>query len=243
MKSNVSRRNPQTGEARIWRTLLLAVSYIAVVGMTSIPGFGLLEAATREPVSAPAIAIQIYNYSKASPTILTAAEHEADKILGKAGLRVMWLECPLQLTANAPVLCNKLDESDIAVRVLSGRSRDPLQSAAFGLAFPPSLANVYYDRANDLARGQYVPLELPLILGCIIAHEIGHLLLGPNGHFTNGIMQRRWGPNQIRLAVTRRLFFTDEQSKIMRANAYSRMRLQANLGEQRVRTGDQPDGK
>lgn len=76
-----------------------------------------------------------------------------------------------------------------------------------------------------------------------MAHEIGHLLLGPNAHSTAGIMQMRWDPTQIRLAVMRRLFFTDEQSKIMRAHAYSQMKLQASPGEQRVRTGDQQDGK
>ena len=52
-----------------------------------------------------------------------------------------------------------------------------------------------------------------MILGCVIAHELGHLLLGSNSHSDEGIMQPRWDPNQVRQLMMGTLLFTPEQSK------------------------------
>ena len=67
---------------------------------------------------------------------------------------------------------------------------------------------------------------MPIILGCVIAHEIGHLLLGSNSHSVSGIMQGRWERRQVRQAVTGTLLFTPEQAKLIQAEAQTRMRLQ-----------------
>jgi hypothetical protein len=45
---------------------------------------------------------------------------------------------------------------------------------------------------------------IPIILGCDIAHEIGHLLLGSESHSASGIMQGHWERGQIRQAVTQK---------------------------------------
>ena len=45
--------------------------------------------------ASPTITVQIYNYSLASPTMLVGAEREAGRILRMAGLRAVWLECPV----------------------------------------------------------------------------------------------------------------------------------------------------
>ena len=71
--------------------------------------------------------------------------------------------------------------------------------------------------------------EITIILGGIIAHELGHLLLGTNGHSGTGIMQPRWEPNQVQQLMMGSLRFTPEQSKRMREQARTRMRRQAKI--------------
>jgi hypothetical protein len=56
--------------------------------------------------------------------------------------------------------------------------------------------------------------ELPIILGSVIAHEIGHLLLGPNAHMESGIMQAQWTREQLNQAFRGRLMFTLAQQRL-----------------------------
>ena len=45
--------------------------------------------------SQPTITVQVYNYSRASLAVVADAEREAGRILGTAGLKTVWLECPV----------------------------------------------------------------------------------------------------------------------------------------------------
>ena len=54
-----------------------------------------------------------------------------------------------------------------------------------------------------------------LILGHVIAHEAGHLML-PHGHSATGIMRTRMDVNSLHEARNGKLFFTLNQSELMR---------------------------
>jgi hypothetical protein len=82
------------------------------------------------------------------------------------------------------------------------------------IAFLPTLASVYYEYAERLAKSDK---EVPTILGCAIAHEVGHLLLGPSSHSGGGIMRGEWGPKELQLALMGRLLFASQQAKLIRA--------------------------
>ena len=76
---------------------------------------------------------------------LASAEREAGRILGDAGLNVVWLNCPLgQTTVNPTDPCQQpLDSSHMIVRLLSDRTRKGFQDSVFGFAILPALASVY----------------------------------------------------------------------------------------------------
>ena len=52
-----------------------------------------------------------------------------------------------------------------------------------------------------------------VILGNVIAHEIGHILLGPGSHSETGIMSFPWGRKQLLDASRGLLLFTPEQAR------------------------------
>ena len=114
------------------------------------------------------------------------------------------------------------------LRVLSEPIQNKFQDTVFGFAVVPVLASVYYDYVAHLARSDDAEFEIPIILGCDIAHEIGHLLLGSESHSASGIMQGHWERGQIRQAVTGTLLFTPEQAKLIQAETQKRMRLQTS---------------
>jgi hypothetical protein len=83
---------------------------------------------------------------------------------------------------------------------------------------PAHIAAVYYDYLPRLPNGERNKNDTALVLGCVIAHELGHLLLGVHGHSNGGIMQAHWGIEQTQLALMSQLSFLPEEARLMQAN-------------------------
>ena len=206
----------------------------ALLGLVGIAGLAFPGMAfPAEGDASSTITVQIYNYSVASPSVLEGAEREAGRILRMAGLGVVWLECPVRpFTPGPQGHCEKAPEaSDLRLRVLGAQVTNKFQDTVFGFAVHPVLASVYYVSAARRAKSDDADFEAPIILGCAIAHELGHLLLGTNSHSDAGIMQPRWESNQFRQLMIGNLVFTTEQSKLMREQARTRW----NTDENRVK--------
>ena len=173
-----------------------------------------------------AITVRVYNYTQASPTILARAELEAGHIFGEAGLKLVWVDCTPGPTLISQNPCQEaIEAEDVRLRILLAPVRNGLQDAAFGFAIAPALATVYYETALGFARYDEREFEAPIVLGCVIAHEIGHLLLGSNGHSFSGIMRARWDRRDIQEALMGALRFTPKQARLMQAETHRRTTL------------------
>ena len=185
---------------------------------------GALPARSEEPV--PTIRVRVLNYTRVTPAAVAAAERRAGQILGDAGLKVIWIDCWIGESSDNPSgPCQQpLSPAEVLLRVVSDRGRNEIPENAFGFAVPPILASVYYEPAARLARIE--GYELTSILAGVIAHELGHLLLGSGSHSKFGIMQGQWGSKCLQLVRWNALQFTPEQSKLIRAEGQRRMSLQ-----------------
>jgi hypothetical protein len=211
-----------TGEVR-WRGFLSGLSFVVVVGLTGVTAFVFPEPSfAGESGHSPTLTVLVYNTAQASPALLAAAESEAGRILGVAGVRAVWVDCLDQHSAaDALELCHQAREpTDVVLRVLPGHIQGRFQDTLFGFVFPPALASVYYEYAGRLAS---TDREISIMLGCAIAHELGHLLLGPNSHSGGGIMHGEWGPKEIQLALMGRLLFASQQAKLIQVEVRRRM--------------------
>src|ERR1700690_1370350 len=175
----------------------------------------------------PTITVLVFNYSHASPAILVEAEREAGRIFEDAGLRVAWSGCP-RPSGGPPGACQtSLKKTELMLRIVSApvgnSSQDTVLGTVFGFAVHPAVATVYYEYVVDQAVSDDAKFEAPMILGCVVAHEIGHLLLGSNRHSSEGIMQPHWQRKQVLQIMRRTLLFTTEQSRLMAAKARTRM--------------------
>src|SRR5215472_9364215 len=208
--------------------LLLRVN-LSLVALSLLWTFLKSASATE---SAATTTVLVYNNAHVSPGILSAAEREAGRILDAAGVGMIWVECPTgSATAGAVRPCSAtLKSTDIMLRVLPPPAQRSLRG--FGFAISSNLASVYYDDAVRLAvEEEYVEFDARIILGCVIAHELGHLLLGSNSHSSAGIMQSPWGRKQVQQALMGTLLFTAEQAEVMRAEARDRTELQMSNSE------------
>ena len=174
------------------------------------------------------IRVRVNDYAQVSPATLSGAEREAARIIGKAGLRTDWLNCPAKSTLEvAQDPCREpLQPLDIVLRLIPQPQNNKYDDSVFGFAVVPILASVYVNYVVERAKRDNAEFEIPMVLGNVIAHEIGHLLLGVNSHSGSGIMQQRWQPNQVRQAVTGNLLFTEEQGRLMLAEIQKRANVQ-----------------
>lgn len=179
----------------------------------------------------PTATVLVYNQAHVASSILAAAEREAGEILDAAGVRIIWVECPMASTpdsAEKPCL-GTLKSTDIMLRILPQPAKHRLKADVFGFAISPILASVYYDYALRLAvEDEYGEFDARIILGCIIAHELGHLFLGSNSHSSAGIMRSPWGQKQLQQALVGTLLFTADEAKVMQAQVRARTRPQRN---------------
>jgi hypothetical protein len=58
-------------------------------------------------------------------------------------------------------------------------------------------------------------VEAAKVLGRVIAHEVGHLLLGHNAHSSEGIMRANWNKADF-ASINNQALFSPEQSERVR---------------------------
>jgi hypothetical protein len=170
------------------------------------------------------IIVRVYLYAFVSPHIIARAEDYAGYVLGKAGVEGAWSDCGPSRASHKNVTCEGDTGSPTftlrfvseLVSVIPGTTEDTL---GYSVGY---IATVNYPKAQNLAaRGD---ADIDVILGCAIAHEIGHLLLGQNSHSAFGIMKSRWSLDDLQLARKRGLRFTPEQAERIHGQVLALMR-------------------
>jgi len=202
----------------------------------------LLPVVLGHPVGAQgprlSITVHSFDYSGTRPAAIAEAQRAAEMIFLQTGIHIRWLNCPVAGSRSASVPDCEVwtDATHFALVVLSERmarkaATDPRQ---LGMAVLnreggfPNHAYVFLHRAVDLATNELLPWTG--ILGHLIAHELGHLLLGTNSHFPVGIMRANWGPAEIKLALMGNVSFTTQQSKRIRDDVERRLRSGVSSG-------------
>jgi hypothetical protein len=164
------------------------------------------------------VTVSVYNDAQVPPDILARAEQQAARIFSRARLDVTWLRCTHINSGVRAAACNGFDvPGHIAVRIIA-HTPSSKSDAAFGVAFLASDGNgrysdVFWKRAQGLHANSNV--DLGGILGSVVAHEMGHLLLGSNAHAISGIMRPHWESGEVHRIAMGTLMFLPEESKRM----------------------------
>jgi len=174
-----------------------------------------------------ALTVLAFNYSRASDSLVTQAEKETSRVFSDSGIKLSWIDCAAHSQLDSPPMCtSEAAPAQIRLRILDRNAGKLYQGDIFGFATAPVFASVYYESALRLAATSTdSELNVSILLGCLIAHEIGHLLLGPNRHAASGIMRASWDTNQVKLAMMGSLLFMREQSKLMLKNVQLRINV------------------
>lgn len=185
------------------------------IGIFSVPS--IAQKSQEAATSTSEITISVHDYADVPPFRLAAAEASARRIFGLAGVKTVWLSCSPKLEESEPADCSTVDATHLVLKILSGKTtahvryRDDVLGNVLltddGVSY---FAYAFFDHIEMLEQRLNAP-----VLGYVLAHEIGHLLLGSNTHSVSGIMSPHWnGPELLRISEGNLLFLPNECQKL-----------------------------
>jgi hypothetical protein len=213
------------------------ISYWTILSLAIGELFGISGAAAAN--SEPALTICIYNYAAVKQKDLVRAETVSAGIFRDAGIDTQWLDVPVnsEFPQNSAAKGELVDLSQIQLNLLPQQMADKFSLASDKLGFVAGRgtdrkqAFVFLNKVENLVREQIQDYRLreisrwarvEVILGYVIAHEVGHLL-GIDSHSPSGIMRAEWTSTELPDAANRFWRFTPEQTEIIRAEVKRRI--------------------
>ena len=168
------------------------------------------------------VVIRMYDKAGLDDEVLRAAVATAVRIVDATGLQLTSVDCDVaSVRAAAHPCAAPLGVNEIAIRIVrlaaggAYRGELPLGYSLVDTgARAGTLATLYADRVSWLSHAAGV--EMPLLLGRALAHEVGHLLLGTNGHNHAGLMRALWSYDSLRRNQSRDWTFAPGDAKAMR---------------------------
>ena len=188
------------------------LTVLVAIGMA-----GTVRAARAQPtppiaapgLAHPTIVLHVMNYAALSREVLDATMARVARVYNVIGVRTVWVESERSADQrqHSPL--------HLSILLLSGEmankkiSLEGLKDGVFGQAHQPSgRASIFCER---IATMPGAPTYLPIPLGDIIAHEVGHLVLGTNRHSRSGIMRAYANVHTIHLQT-----FDEAQARTIR---------------------------
>lgn len=155
------------------------------------------------------IDVTVCNQDGVADSVISSAKSEADVAFRPIGVQIAWHTCETSLTSALEIRLWK----DKLPKTVGAASLDVMGKAYVGGRFGGAVADIYLPAVRSTAQAHAAdPGE---VMGFVVAHELGHLLLGP-GHTPNGLMQAVWGQTQVDAVRQRRLRFNKESAARIR---------------------------
>jgi len=205
------------------------LSLLVLAGSVLPQTISAREHAQSSPLSLTVLTVSVFNDAGVEPSVWSQAQGRATEIMRRSGISLIWLDCGFPASRMPDANCNSISyPAHLSVRVVAKVS--PVKGHIFGQTFQDAAGEgsyvlVYYASIKAFRATTAVPTGE--LLGCIIAHELGHLLLGTASHSTTGLMSAVWQDPELQQAVRGNLFFTGGEGQRIRfrfAAATARLR-------------------
>jgi hypothetical protein len=161
--------------------------------------------ALHHPNPEPQVDVCLRIHTSVSMEVLQFGEATASQLFEDIGVRLRW-SC-----GRSP------GQVDIGV---ADRTPHDFHRGAFAYAMPYAPGGervvVFYDRFVPLTITN--PNTAPIVLGHILAHELGHVLCGVASHADSGLMRAKWSGEDIGLMRLHKFRFTPEIGRFIQEN-------------------------
>ena len=195
--------------------LLFLIVWVAVFSTSAV-------VARTPPDPVPKVVVSLFDDAHVPAGTLAEAQVRASAIFAHAGIELDWLVCahadPADFSPSRTRCSDLAWPTHLSVRIIPhGRT---VATDVFGQAFVDDsgngvYSNIYYQ--NLTLSPNHPGIGAGEMLGYVLAHEIGHLLLGTNSHSHDGLMQATWTPHLLSDMPRALLVFTPAQSALIRS--------------------------
>jgi hypothetical protein len=159
--------------------------------------------------------VAVCNLGGVSGSVIASAKAETELVYRSAGVTIVWHDCeafpPSAGQTNDPwfVIRLRTDKPPLTV--------GPASLDVMGKAFVEDtggyMADAYFQSIQTTSERHHS--DSGVLLGFVMAHELGHLLLGA-GHAPDGVMQAAWGQKQMDALRQRWLRFNEQSAARIR---------------------------
>ena len=167
----------------------------------------------------PEVSVRLFDADDVSRMTLSQARTVTTKILASAGVRIRWAVSSAPASDLQKAACETTGAAE-AIDIRFAYSVSPVyKPEAFPFAKCGVLITVFFDRVSRLFEARLAPDSY--ILGHVLAHEIGHVLLKLESHAGTGLMKAHWTNHD----------FMDMRSKFFTFTPQSIALIQSNLAK------------
>ena len=160
----------------------------------------------------PQVVVHVDDRAQVPAADFAAARQEVDLIFSEAGISVIWAEGRFPASIIGPSATKDGRRHVALLLVNAGEDSQPSAGCMLGFANRnPAVAYAFYNRIVE--QGELRPINVPIVLGRVVAHELGHVLLPPNAHSAYGIMR-----SNLDLEPVNPDRFTTDQARALRSN-------------------------
>ena len=186
-------------------------------------GQGATETINQKEES-PRVTILTFDFVSLPEKIQNPMREKAGKIYQQAGVELQWAPCPTVegTLAFYPNCTGYKETTHLMLRILSAAPKGMKTDAKGEALLGARIVNVFWDRVQDEAARYNVPISD--MLAQVIAHEIGHLLLGSNSHSSSGIMMGKWKLEDLGSISRGGIRFTPQQCQHIQMEVKERQR-------------------
>ena len=196
---------------------------VKILAIFWLLGFVTSALAESRPSDNAQLRVFVVEDAAISGRTLLEAERDAGRVFRMAGVDVSWVTCERRVPLSNMHCLDDAQNSDLILRIVPNART--YTSEVFGVSFLDEVGQGTYADVFLTPIQQMTALDrelsLDAILGDVIAHELGHLLLGNHAHSVQGIMRARWQADQLHGLSAGRLFFTTDQAAQLRNNVRS----------------------
>lgn len=183
----------------------------------------------RADEGSPMITVLVNDSARVDHRLLEEGETEAGRIFHAAGVDISWVNCIGSKEVGRCRVEPGVNEFVVHI-VMSGKTSS---DSVFGVAFVAAdgtgkYSDVFFGRIKR--QSEKSELSVERLLGYVIAHELGHLLLGNRSHSRWGIMMPSWRQAELQEAKMGVLLFHEEQARLMRTRIEGAVKV-ANSGD------------
>jgi hypothetical protein len=190
-----------------------------VLGLTMALMTATVGAAARVADRPLTLTLRLRDYQHLSPKTLTNTQQHVAEVYRSIGIETAWAPTQDQSKSReAWMAAGAIEEFSIMIvsstRIAAQCPTNALGCAAVGQSGGGRVAYVIYDRIVNVAI--QANWDADALLGIVVAHEVGHLLLPKGSHSPEGIMRGHWNVEDLQQTDQHRLAFTPEQARLIR---------------------------